>query len=322
MKIFDTVYGEKEITEPVLVELINSRPLQRLKGLAQYGLPDEYYHKKNFSRYEHSIGVLILLRNLKADLGEQVAGLLHDVSHTAFSHVVDWFLGDPTKEDYQDKIHLEIIKDSKIPEILENHGFSYLDISNLEAFSLLDRRAPSLCVDRLDYAFRELISLIKIRSVKKMVSSLSNFNGQVVFLEKDNAKDFANYYMELQKKHWAGDEARARYHLLAEALKIAVDEKIISIKDLRKTDLEVINLLLKNGDKRIVRRLDLLGNGFKVVESNQGIELRKKFRYIDPEILCGGKIKLLSEISKDYFDFINEEKEKAGSFKKIIIIEK
>lgn len=43
MIVQDIIYGSFEINEPVLIELINSKPIQRLKGIAQYGLPDEYY---------------------------------------------------------------------------------------------------------------------------------------------------------------------------------------------------------------------------------------------------------------------------------------
>src|SRR4030043_89369 len=156
MKINDTLYGEERINEKVLIELINSNPVQRLKKLNQWGIPEKYYHKKKgFSRYEHSIGVLVLLRKLGADLSEQVAGLLHDVSHTAFSHVGDWVIGDLVKEDYQDKTHISFIRNSEIPSILERNNFSYIQISNIEDFSLLEREAPSLCADRIDYALRD-----------------------------------------------------------------------------------------------------------------------------------------------------------------------
>ena len=33
MKYIDRVYGEFEITEPIILELINSAPLQRLKDI-------------------------------------------------------------------------------------------------------------------------------------------------------------------------------------------------------------------------------------------------------------------------------------------------
>src|SRR3989344_8664366 len=98
MNTKDSVYGDEEIKEEVLIELINSKPFQRLKGISQQGMPRELWFTHVNSRYEHSIGVLIILRRLNAGLEAQVAGLLHDVSHTAFSHVVDWVFGDPLKE--------------------------------------------------------------------------------------------------------------------------------------------------------------------------------------------------------------------------------
>ncbi len=322
MKIIDNVYGEEEIIEPVLVDLINSRSLQRLKGISQFGVPDEYYHKKNFSRYEHSLGVLILLRRLGADLNEQVAGLLHDVSHTAFSHVVDWFIGDPTKEDYQDKNHLDFIKKSELPFILKKYDIDYEEVSGLQNFSLLDTDAPSLCVDRIDYALRELKEDLGLEFVKKIFANLNNVSGQVVFFDEDVARLFADNYMLLQREHWSGEQAKARYHLLSEVLRIGVDKKIISMEDLMKTDSEVIGLLLQSNNQAILRRLDLLKKGFNIVESSQGIELKKKFRYIDPEVLHGDSIKPLSKLSQDYFNFIEDQKKDLGIFKKIMIIEK
>ncbi len=35
MLIKDNVYGDEEITEPALIEIINSSTLQRLKGVSQ-----------------------------------------------------------------------------------------------------------------------------------------------------------------------------------------------------------------------------------------------------------------------------------------------
>ena len=88
--IFDKIYGTYKITSPVIIKLLKSSPVQRLKKIAQFGVPDQLYHLKGYSRYDHSVGVFLLLRKLEASELEQIAGLLHDVSHTAFSHVIDY----------------------------------------------------------------------------------------------------------------------------------------------------------------------------------------------------------------------------------------
>lgn len=70
----------------------------------------------------------ILLNRLGASEEEQVAGLLHDISHTAFSHLIDWVIGDSSKEDYQDKRHLSVLLENEIAQILSNYGYSSKNI--------------------------------------------------------------------------------------------------------------------------------------------------------------------------------------------------
>jgi len=317
MKIDDIVYGEENVEESVLVDLINSNAVQRLKGINQFGMPDKYYYRKNYSRYEHSIGVFILLRRLKGNLMEQIAGLLHDISHTAFSHVIDRVLGDPTKEDYQDTIHKQIIESSNIPVILGRFNISPVQISNPENFSLLEREAPSLCADRVDYTLREIS---QTGDAHHFFLDLINKNGQICFKSREIGEEFANIYMNLQKGHWAGDEARIRYQILGGVLKSALEKQIISMEDLRETDQEVINLLIQSRDTEILDGLNLLERGFEIVPSEQGIEAKKKFRYIDPEILVNGSYQKLSELSSRYAYLLLQAKKDSKLIKKVKII--
>ena len=57
------IYGQHTIHEPVLIELIKSKSLQRLKEVDNNG-PHVYHYTSpgKFSRYNHSIGVMLLLR--------------------------------------------------------------------------------------------------------------------------------------------------------------------------------------------------------------------------------------------------------------------
>ncbi len=319
MDLVDRVYGRERIDEPCLIDLINSDSIQRLKGVSQFGFPEEYYHKKCFSRYEHSVGVLVLLRKLGSCIEEQIAGLLHDVSHTAFSHVVDWVLGDPEKEDYQDKNHLFFMSNSDVPEILHKYGFDYREISNIENFSLLERESPHLCVDRVDYSVRE-ISQEDLLLAREIVSDLTCIDNQLVFKTKGIALSFARKYLTLQREHWAGQQARARYHILSNILKDALHKEIISFEDLNRTDNYVIKLLRESGEDSILERLDLLKKGFNIIESGEGLFLPKKFRFVDPEVLLGQEVVPLTEISLEYKSLLEEERRNSSFFKKIKII--
>lgn len=321
MKVKDKVYGEIEINEPVLIDLINSDQVQRLKKISQFGLPSEYYHIPVYYRYEHSIGVLLLLRILNADLKEQIAGLIHDISHTAFSHVIDWVIGDSTKEDYQDNTFSKFLKESGIPLILKKNGFNYRNFLDLDKFTLLEQPAPSLCADRVDYSMREIKDFENKENTDLILDSIKNIDKKMVFSNKKAAEIFARGYMKCQSEHWAGDQAKARFHILAEILKKALNKQIIDFKDIKTTDDRIINILNSSGDENIIEGLELLKKGFEVKEADKGgIILKKKFRYVDPEVLIEGSTKRLSEISPDYFNFLEIQKKTSFNSKKVKIV--
>lgn len=123
MKIYDPIYGEFEL-ESVLVELIHSKLVQRLRNIHQAGGCYLVKKKWNVTLFENSIGVMLLIRYLRGSLNEQIAGLLHDVSHTAFSHVIDYVL-DNDNEDYHEQIVRQSIFTSKYQidiETILNHS--------------------------------------------------------------------------------------------------------------------------------------------------------------------------------------------------------
>ncbi|PIR66683.1 MAG: hypothetical protein COU51_02665 [Parcubacteria group bacterium CG10_big_fil_rev_8_21_14_0_10_36_14] len=305
MYISDKIYGQWEISEPVLRDLINSHAMQRLKGIAQFGPPEEFYHKKGFSRYEHSIGVFLLLRKLGATLEEQVAGLLHDASHTAFSHVIDTVLGDPSIEDFQDKKHLERLLKSDIKQILEKYEIDIYRIADFEKFGLLERNAPDLCADRIDYTLRE-IALSDVDLAKKLVDALCIFHELIIFKNVVSAKQFAMIYLKLNKEHWTGFEAVSRYYQLAGILKKALQKDIIKKDDLWKTDAEVINKLIACNESELMDKLNLMKE--KTTSIRFGISHRKKFRYIDPHILVDGSCLPLTQLDTEYGSMLKDEK--------------
>ena len=322
MKIVDRIYGESDAREEVINDLINSKTLQRLKGISQFGMPDEFYHKKGFSRYEHCVGVMLLLNKLGAGLEERIAGLLHDASHTAFSHVIDWVIGDPSKEDYQDGIFIKFIEKSDVPEILDRYKLDYKKICDLEKFSLLENEAPDICADRVDYALREIVGFESPENFKLILNSLINYRRNMVFSLQSAAETFSNGYSRCQREHWAGEQAKARYHVLAGILKKGLELKIISLEDFWKTDYEIINILRDKGDKKIIDGLELLRKGFEVKESNgkNSFALKKKFRYVDPFVLSGDLLARLSDLSEDYKKSLENQKSQGNSIKYFEII--
>ncbi len=309
MVVKDKIYGKNEIKEPVLIELINSGLVQRLKGIAQYGLPDNLYFKKGCSRYEHSLGVMLLLRKLGASLEEQVAGLLHDISHTAFSHLFDWVIDNQMNEDYQDKRHKSFFYNPKIRKTLKKYGFSVNKISNPEEFNLLERPAPSLCADRLDYSLREMRDWLSAKDLNYLIGSLKIEKGRIVFFDLKAANLFARNYSRCQREHWGGYEAVARYHLASLLFKNALRKKILKLDDFYQQDHFVIRKLINSKDREILNSLSLLEqNPLLRKKGIKNIIINKKFRYVDPEVFKEGKIKKLSQLSLSFKTFLEQQR--------------
>src|SRR6202041_3406853 len=100
----DSIFGCESNPSQLVLDLLASPMMQRLKGIDQSGITKYIQDLPSFSRYDHSVGVYMLLRTYGRTEKECIAGLLHDASHTVFSHVGDLvFDPEDAKESYQDK---------------------------------------------------------------------------------------------------------------------------------------------------------------------------------------------------------------------------
>ena len=64
MIYYDTVYGEIEINEAVILDLMASEAMQRLRGVLQHGISGLIGITSPVTRFDHSVGVMILVRRL------------------------------------------------------------------------------------------------------------------------------------------------------------------------------------------------------------------------------------------------------------------
>lgn len=294
--INDPLYGDIKVTDLILIELINSRSIQRLKQLNQFGVPNQYYFKVNFSRFDHSIGVMHLIAKFGGNQKEQVAGLLHDVSHRAFSHLADWaLLENAIAEDLQDNSHQSFITQSEIPTILDKHQLSSDQIIDYHHFSLLEQPTPDLCADRVDYALREL----PIATAQQILSGLTVKQQQIVCQDHQTAKLFAESFLYLQQTHWGSFQGSSRYYHLAECLKLALAEQIIDQEDFWTDDQTVVDKLIASHHPIILKTLNYFSQGI-LPSVKKGIRVYKKFRHIDPLFIDQKSLSRLSEVDENF----------------------
>ncbi len=191
VKYIDRVYGEFQITEPVILELINCPTLQRLKDIDQAGYrplwvksdvdTGEYDH----SRFAHSLGVYLLLRKHNVSPEEQIAGLIHDVSHSAFSHCVEYILevGSEKEHNHQDNLFDSYVRKTEIPEIINKFSFDLEYILNDKNFPLKEKKLPDLCADRIDYSLKTAVIFGELNERDKnyLLENLTTENNNWVY---------------------------------------------------------------------------------------------------------------------------------------------
>jgi uncharacterized protein len=296
MKLVDGIYGEHQIDSPFLIDLINSPSVQRLKGIRQQAIPENMYFQKGFSRYEHSVGVMLLLRSLGASEAEQAAGLLHDVSHTAFSHLYDWVVEDyyqttASMELQQDMAHPQFISMSELPGIAKRHE---QDISELidfkNRFGLLEREIPDLCADRLDYGLRELDA----NKAAAYADDLAVHEGKIVFKSRNKAAAFARDFLDLQRS-WAGYDNTVRHHNLASVLRRALWLGEIKLDDFWQDDAYIMSKLYSSSDKVTQTVLKRLKEPVMPPPDERAGKVYRKFRYVDPLFIEPDGIRRLSD---------------------------
>ena len=310
MLIHDRIYGAINITEEVVVELINSNPLQRLKKISQDGAPHFIQPIRNVTRFEHSIGVWYLSFLYKRPIEEQIASLLHDIPHTAFSHVIDFVMADE-KHEFHEKFTNQIILNSEIPGILKKHSIDINKILNKENYDLLENDLPDLSVDRWDYFMRDgfMFGLLPIETINLFLDSVRVSENYFYFPDYRVAGLFAVMFMNCSRLIWLDPTSHGSFFLISQALKIGLENNLITEKDFFSHDEELISKLRQCGNQKINNLLDRLTpeKNFKYSpKENAEFYGANKPRYVNPIVEINGERKRLSEVVPNMVEYFNE----------------
>nr|BBH91828.1 hypothetical protein KTA_00270 [Thermogemmatispora argillosa] len=288
--IRDPLWGEQRLSDPVLIAVLHSAPLQRLKGVHQAGASYLVRSGRDTTRYEHSLGVMLLIRRLGGGLEEQLAGLLHDVSHTAFSHVAD-YLFSCYDEDYHERHLRQVIERSDLPALLRSSGINLEQILAFDRWSLLEQPAPDLCADRVDYTLRDLwhAGYLQWLDVATFLQALRVREGRIVVAGLDAARWFVHQYVHLVTELFMHPVEMFADYQLARALRLALDGGLLREEELFLEDAELLARLRRAAHPEIERCLSLLQPGLEVreVAADQPFDVyaRVKPRMVDPLVL-------------------------------------
>ncbi|BBM57080.1 HD domain protein [Leptotrichia trevisanii] len=292
-KINDELYGEYYVDD-VIYEIINTRIFKRLKNIYQSGSGYLVNDLWNVNRQEHSIGTMILSLKFGGNIEEQIRALLHDISHTAFSHVIDYILKNEN-EDYHEKIQKNFLNDEELLSILRKYNLNIKRIM-LKNYSFLDDELPELSFDRIDYTLRDLFRQKRIshKDVREIVNNLAVYQNKLCFNSLEIGKWFQKLYFQEVVEYFQDPLNMYINTMLSNLLASALNEKIIQLQDFNFTDEYIIKKINSSSKKKELE--DIINkkkfDEFLLLEE----KIKVKKRYIDPYILVNNEIKRISEI--------------------------
>ena len=310
MRYDDPIYGPTEFSEPVILDLLGSKALQRLRGVLQHGLASELTMPHPITRYEHSVGTMLLVRRLGGSVAEQVAALIHDVSHTAFSHVIDFVFDTHGDQAYHEKMKGDRLNRSDLPEVLHHHGLDVAAFLSDERFPLLEQPPPCLCADRLDCFLRDAceMGILTTADVANVCRHLTVAGRRIAVDDFGTARFLGYRYIAADEGSWSNPARTLLYHLTAQAIGVGLQRMAIEEEDIWGEDVLLWDKLSGSADPQVagaVARV-LHPPHFVVDEVAPTIRLCPKVRTIDPDVVTDHGLRRLSEADSAFRQFREE----------------
>lgn len=280
-------------------------PMQRLKEVGmncgcEYTSFPRFDRCAKYSRFDHSLGVGLIVWHFTASTAQALAGLFHDIATPAFAHVVDFLHGDHLRQESTEEGTTERIDGSpEIQSVLRSLGLTTADVCDYHRYPIADNDAPRLSADRLEYTLGNLIQFgfADETAVQALYDDLAvgkNEDGapELAFRSEEKALAFARGALRCSEVY-VSDEDRYAMQMLAELLGSAIKAGILTERDLYTTEPEVLARLRADAD--FARRWEAFRSYREIfsaelpgMDGDWRIILAKK-RRIDPLILGRGR---------------------------------
>lgn len=289
MLVEDPLYGPVEFTG-VAGELLAHPALERLRGVHQNGGAFLVDPAMDTSRFEHTVGVAALCRRFGAGEREVLAAILHDVGHTAFSHVADHLFERADQGFHEDEVG-RVVDRYDLDDWLATRGFDAGRLLDADGFGLLEQDLPDCCADRLDYQLRDLhaCGLVDRDDVDEVLAGLVVEDGRLVAADRRTAARLVDVSLLLQRQVFFDARHEAANLLVERLLAAGLDRDLLTVDDLFGTDRAVLDRLRDDPD--LAATLDAIGPDLEVTrrESDAAYTIARKRRSMDPLVAGTGR---------------------------------
>ena len=217
----DVLHGLIEISD-IGISIIDTMEFQRLRHIKQLSIVHYVFPSANHTRFEHSLGVSYLGKNLlktiqnnQPELGiteeilREIAGLCHDLGHGPFSHTFDnYFINNHKRKQIVKYKHHEDRSIEMLNFIVKKYKLN-LDEKDLEKikyminpskyqneiekekkkflFKIISNNDNGLDVDKFDYILRDTFYLgLKFGcEFKRIYSRCRVIDNNIIFLKNE-----------------------------------------------------------------------------------------------------------------------------------------
>ena len=251
--------------------------------------------REPYSRFDHSVGVALLIWRFTGDARQTLAGLFHDIATPCFAHVVDFMLGDSMKQEATEDGTRPAIEGSKaIQAVLRGLGLATDDVADYHLYPVADNDSPRLSADRLEYTLGNLVNygLISRDRAAWMLDALAVLRGEdgrpeLGFARLDAALAFARGALDTGRIY-VSEPDRFSMQTLAVLLMEALRAGAIDMADLWRDEPFLIAKLCRNG--AFEQKWARYCRYSRIVHDPGGIVVRAKKRYIDPLVRGMGRV--------------------------------
>lgn len=311
-KVFrDPLYGYIRVQYQLILDLIDTKELQRLRRIRQLSGVSMVFHTAEHSRFQHSLGAYEMARKVinevygaKNNMSEyeqilfMVSALLHDVGHGPYSHAFEQVISTSHE---QMGANIIISPKTEINKVLSNYANLSKDVYDVLThsgkFKLIESLISSqIDVDRMDYLQRDAYftgATYGFIDYNRLLRSMEIIDGSVYF-RPSGVHSIESYIMSRYHMYWQVyfHPTGKAYELLLESIykriknlvdqNVYIDAHIESLIDVIKDNNDIesyldlddsyINGMIKQLIDSSDKILNVLANNF---------QNRKLFKYID-----------------------------------------
>lgn len=301
-------FSSNIVFDEIVKKIIDTPEFQRLNGIKQAGITGLLSHR-SYSRFEHSVGVYLLLKHLGANIEECICGLLHDIYHTNFSHTTDELFCEDGRESFHEKnkhqffekvcVNIQKILSEYYPKIPPSQ---FIDDKNINLFVTKNK---SFGGDMVDYFMRDgyYENVLNYEWIQKVISKLSYVDGKIIINDRNLAIEFCEKTIFINDAVYMSPMSRGQYCIFVKILRKAIEKKIVTKDELiygMNSDRQIYEKIIEKNSPVIIKYIEELMTmtDFSFAEQKEkdsewkeiSEKVTRKLRCLNPFMDIGGTI--------------------------------